>query len=166
MGRRLLIGLLKGLVLGGAVGAALHFGLGQTTLDGALAYVLYAAVGAITGALAGKAFWKPGAWIEAVLRGAFGVLVGCGLYALASRFLAVELPLPNGVEHATLASQPLAFAPMLSTIYAVLLELDNDGKGDDAPAAKVRAVSVDDIHVDEEEAAPQERQAPAQKKRG
>ena len=157
--KRLLIGVLKGIVVGGGVGAGLYFGLRVGRLDGALAYLLYGFLGAITGVFAGKALWKPGAWIEALLRGVFGIAVGCGLYALASALLgvgAIDLPalapaltgadLPN-----RLVQQPLVLAPMLAVVYASLIELDNDGKGEDAAAAKVRVARLEDIDVGEDE---------------
>lgn len=160
--KRLLIGILKGFVVGGAVGSALYFGMGQGSIESGYAYLLYGAVGAITGVVAGKPLWKPGAWIEALLRGVFGIAVGCGLYALASSFLhvgAIPLPaalfpaLPNPAENARfLFQQPLAMAPLMATLYASLIELDNDGKGDDAGSTKVRVARLEDIDVGEDEA--------------
>ncbi len=153
--KRLLIGILKGIVVGGGVGAGLYFGLHVGRLDGALAYLLYGALGAITGVVAGKALWKPGAWIEALLRGVFGIAVGCGLYALANTFLtldAITLPLVQGATQAQkLFQQPLLMAPMLAVVYASLIELDNDGKGEDAASAKVRVARLEDIDVGEDE---------------
>lgn len=152
--KRLLIGLIKGIVLGGGVGAGLYFGAHVGRVEGAFAYLLYGLLGALTGAVAGKAPWKPGAWIEAVLRGVFGIAVGCGLYALASAFLGVgAIPLPEvGASVATkLVQQPLLMAPMLAVLYASLIELDNDGKGEDVAAVKGRGVRLEDIDVGEDE---------------
>ena len=159
--KRLLIGILKGVLVGGAVGAGLYFGLQQGSLESAYAYLLYGAVGALTGIVAGKALWKPGAWIEALLRGVFGIAVGCGLFALASSFLRVgALPLPAALFPALppaeqarfLFQQPMAMAPLLATLYASLIELDNDGKGDDASSTTVRVARLEDIDVGEDEA--------------
>lgn len=158
--KRLLIGILKGIVVGGGVGAALYFGLSQGSLESAWAYLLYGVVGAITGVVAGKPLWKPGAWIEALLRGVFGIAVGCGLYALASSFLHVSpIPLPASLFPALppaeqarfLFQQPLAMAPLMATLYASLIELDNDGKGDEVGPSKVRVARLEDIDIGEEE---------------
>jgi len=158
--KRLLIGILKGIVVGGGVGAALYFGLSQGSLESAWAYLLYGVVGAITGVIAGKPLWKPGAWIEALLRGVFGIAVGCGLYALASSFLhvsAIPLPaslfpaLPPAEQARFLFQQPLAMAPLMATLYASLIELDNDGKGDDVGPSKVRVARLEDIDIGEDE---------------
>ena len=159
--KRLLIGILKGVTVGSAVAAALYFGLHQGSLEGLLAYVLYGAVGALTGVVAGKPLWKQGAWIEALLRGVFGIAVGCGLYALASSFLPVAaIPLPAGLfprlgdaeVPRLLFQQPLAMAPLLATLYASLIELDNDGKGEGETSTKVRVAGLEDIDIGEERA--------------
>jgi hypothetical protein len=156
--KRLLIGILKGIVVGGAVGSALYFGAGVGVVEGALAYLLYGLVGALTGVVAGKALWKPGAWIEALLRGVFGIAVGCGLYALANAFLgvgAITLPALTpalATLPSRLVQQPLLVAPAFAVLYAALIELDNDGKGDDAGSTKVRVARLEDIDVGEEEA--------------
>jgi hypothetical protein len=52
--RRLLVGLFKGLVLGGLVGAGVHLGLGWTRTAGVLAYLLAMGTGATVGLLAGR----------------------------------------------------------------------------------------------------------------
>ena len=75
-----------------------------------------------------------------------GLAQSCGLYALASTFLplhAVPLPaltpaLADGALPLKLAQQPLVIAPLFAMLYASLIELDNDGKGDDAASTKVR----------------------------
>lgn len=149
MFKRLLLGLLKGLVLGGVVGAAITFGL-KTTVTGVGAYALYALVGAFAGVLAGRPPWLKGAWVESILKGLFGLAVGAGLYALAMRFLQIPVPNLAGVGDGVLTSQPMLMAPGIGAIYAALIELDNDGKAE-PESTGVRIRSVDDIHVDEEE---------------
>jgi hypothetical protein len=165
MGKRLLLGLLKGIVIGGAFGALLHFGLGQHQLAGWANWLLYPLVGAVSGALAGRAPWKPGAWIAGILKGVFGLAVGAGLFALGHKFLP-DLALVDGVK-VNLAEQPLFFAPMLATIYATLVELDDGGdQPEEEPASGVRVgkLSVDDIDVGEDEEAPAAKPAAKSKK--
>lgn len=150
MFKRLLLGLVKGLVLGGVVGAAITFGLRQS-VDGVAAYGLYALLGALAGVFAGRPPWMKGAWVESLLKGLFGVAVGAGLYALGSRFLTVAMPdlaLGNGTLE--LFKQPMLMAPGIGAIYAALIELDNTGEAE-PEAASVRIRSVDDIKVDEDE---------------
>ncbi|MEZ4406712.1 MAG: hypothetical protein R3A52_09570 [Polyangiales bacterium] len=166
--RRLLIGILKGLLVGGAVGAGLHFGLGKTTLESALlTYPLYGAVGALAGVTAGKPFWRQGAGIEAILRSIFGIAVGCGLYALAAAFIG-KVPFDVGTIQAgstQFAHIPLLMAPTLAILYASLVELDNDGKAEEVAPSRVRVVDVDDIKVDEDEELPAKQSGKATKRR-
>jgi hypothetical protein len=156
MGKRLLLGMLKGLVIGGAIGALLTFVVGAPVITGWVSYLLYAAVAAIAGVLSGRAPWKPGAWIAAVLKGVFGLVVGAGLYALGSRFLpelAVAPGVANGVR---LASQPLVFAPLVALLYSTFVELDDGGEQteeEQTSGVRVGKLSVDDIDVGEDEEA-------------
>jgi len=152
MFKRLLLGLLKGLVLGGVVGAAITFGLHQS-VDGVAAYGLYALLGALTGVFAGRPPWVKGAWVESLLKGLFGMAVGAGLYALGSKFLTVAMPdLAQGSGALELFKQPMLMAPGIGAIYAALIELDNTGEAEPEPT-NVRIRSVDDIKVDDEEEA-------------
>lgn len=154
MGKRLLFGILKGLAIGGAIGALLHFALGATAIMSWLNYLLYAGVGALSGVLAGRAPWKPGVWVAAILKGVFGLAVGAGLFALADKFGPQSLSLFGTTAH--LAQFPLLFAPMLATVYATFVELDDGGEqAEDAPSTGVRAgkISVEDIDVGEDEEA-------------
>ena len=155
MGKRLLLGIFKGLLIGGTIGALIHFVAERPVLDGLLNYPLYAGVGALSGVLAGRPPWKAGAWIASILKGVFGLLVGLGLFALGNWLFASGLPIP-GALHAPLAHQPLAFAPLLAVIYATLVELDDGGdQPEEAPSTGVRAgkISVEDIDVGEDEEA-------------
>lgn len=166
MGKRLLLGLLKGLVIGGAFGALLHFGLERHTITEWYNWLLYPVIGAISGALAGRAPWKPGAWIAGVLKGVFGLAVGAGLFALGSRFLP-EMALFGAAAKSSLATYPLVFAPMLATLYATLVELDDGGdQAEEEPASGVRVgkISVEDIDVGEDEEAPAAKPAAKSKK--
>ncbi len=128
--KRLGIGLLKGLVVGGAVGAALQLGLGWTQTTGLLGYLLAMATGATAGTLAGTPPWKGEAWIEAVLKGVFGVGVGALLYWLGSSFAPFGLPLAIGgaPDGADWTSLPLLYAPAIGGVYGAIVELDNTGK--------------------------------------
>lgn len=175
MGRRLIIGILKGLFIGGTVGALLHFGVGMTVLSSAMSYLVFGLVGAVSGALAGKAPWKPGAWIASILKGIFGVGVGCGLYALAAAFgpSAAAIPGVASLVHQAslsgvhLANVPLLFAPALAVLYATLVELDDGGDQEEEPTTRVRATNADELLAsipDEVEEQPAAR--PAVKRKG
>ncbi len=152
--KRLLLGLLKGLLVGGALGAAAHALVGPT-LTGAGAYLLYALVGGLAGLIAGRPAWRTGAGVAAILRGVFGLGVGIGLYALAKQFLTFQVGIPGTVTGA-LGQLPLFLAPLIATVYAVLVELDDGGENPEPEVKSKVRIDVDDIKVDEEE-------APAQK---
>src|SRR5271169_3627188 len=82
--RRLLIGLVLGLVVGGLAAAGLVAGLHMTMFDAGtggivLAYIAAALTGVLTGLVAGKPIWASGAKIEAGLKAFFGALLGAGL---------------------------------------------------------------------------------------
>ena len=85
---KLLVGLLKGAVIGAAVG---YGALQLATATGfSNAWLTYGLIGAMVGLFVGKPLWSllrdknATNWI-AVLKGLFGFGVGCGLYALFSK---------------------------------------------------------------------------------
>lgn len=128
MGRALL-GLIKGLILGGAMGyALLRTGLGQ----GLLAYLACGVLGATVGLVCGKAPWRAETIWTPVLKMIFGLLAGTGLYALGHRFapeLAVGklIPvLPPALAGLTLNSG-VALAPAIGMLYGAFVEIDDGG---------------------------------------
>jgi hypothetical protein len=136
---RVLLGILKGVVIGGAIGfAATKMGLGH----GASGYLVYAAVGFVVGIVGGKAIWRQETLFTPALKGIFGAGVLAGLYWVANKFLGgFPVPLPGdaaaaiGITEAQpkLASTPVLLAPLLAIIYGVFVEIDDGGKT--APAA-------------------------------
>jgi hypothetical protein len=148
--KRLLVGLLTGLVVGSGIGAGLHFGLGWSRTAGLLAYLVSMGACATAGIVAGRPPWREGAWIEALLKGIGGLLVGAGSYFVAARWGAVSLPvrLPGVDVDVPWTELPLLYAPALAALYAALVELDNSGDGAKKPqnqrkaAATGRAVEV------------------------
>jgi hypothetical protein len=83
---RLLLGLVKGLVIGGAVG----YGAYYLDLGGGFHWITYGMVGALVGLLVGRPFWshlfdKSSTTWTAILKGIFGFGVGAGLYALVAK---------------------------------------------------------------------------------
>ncbi|MBI5514920.1 MAG: hypothetical protein HY909_14185 [Deltaproteobacteria bacterium] len=164
--KRLFLGIFKGLFVGGALGALLHFGLQHTLLGRGdlLNYAFYGVVGASAGALAGRPPWKAGAWVASILKGVFGILVGCGLYALAAAFLTFDVTLPNLGTHGPLAQLPLVFAPLLAMVYASLVELDDGGENAEPEVASGVRVDAAELPEAEEEEAPKARQSAGKKK--
>ncbi len=126
--RRLGFGLLKGLVVGTALGVGFQVGLGWGATTGLLGYLLAMGFGATAGILCGKAPWRAEAWIEAVLKGIFGVGVGALVYWVGSSYLAWQLPwaLPNAEAGSAWTAMPLLYAPVIGGIFGTIVELDND----------------------------------------
>ncbi len=161
--KRFGVGWLKGLVVGGVVGAGLHFGLGWTTVEPLLGYLVAMATAASAAVLAGRPPWREGAWIEASLKGVVGVGLGALFAYLAGRFAAFAWPfaIPGVDPAARWSSLPLVFAPLVGALVGALVELDNTGsegksppaRGPGAPRVRARADEAEDAEI-EEPAAP------------
>ncbi len=88
---RLVVGLLKGLILGGLVGYALA-AAGMATPGAIVAYPVAAVVGVLVGLVAGKPIWDKDGRIEAGMKAAAGAILAPGLMWLARRFLTFDVP--------------------------------------------------------------------------
>jgi hypothetical protein len=177
---RLLIGIVKGLLVGGLLGFALTWlGLGAPVWF--IAYPAAALVGVLVGLIAGKPIWAADARIEAGLKAFVGALLGVGLMFAARKWLTMEVPVPldalgvmrPALNEAAGASRSLGVVAITSlAMIAALLggfyEADNDDAGGAerksgaAGAQKGAAggprVAVDEAdELDEDEGAEQDR---------
>jgi hypothetical protein len=129
MALRLVLGLVKGAVIGGALGYGAH----ELGLDGGWAYVIYGLVGFAVGLFVGRPIWshlidkKSTVWTS-FLKGLFGFGVGCGLYALAHNVLPDPAITIAGESH-TLSQWPYLFGGIFGALYGAWIEVD------DAPVA-------------------------------
>src|SRR5215213_2370270 len=81
---RVLLGIIKGGVVGAAVGlAAMQVKFGT----GAGAWLVYGLIGFLVGIICGKAIWRHETLVTPLLKGIFGFLLGMGLYWLAGKTL-------------------------------------------------------------------------------
>ena len=153
--KRLGIGLLKGLVLGVAAGAALHFGLGLGSVGVLAGFAIAMLTGGVAAVIAGRPPWQKGAWIESLLKGAAGLAAGALVYFLAWKFAGFGLPFAiGGVAAGTPWTQvPLVLAPTIAALFGGLVELDNTGEDGAKPGEKKAKVRVADDDVVEEEVA-------------
>ncbi|MEP7120803.1 MAG: hypothetical protein ABJE95_07840 [Byssovorax sp.] len=92
---RLLIGIVKGLLLGGLIGFGLAK-LGLAAPGAIIAYLVAAATGVLVGLIAGKPIWAKDAKIEAGMKAFVGALLGAGLMYAARRWLTMPLPFVLG----------------------------------------------------------------------
>ena len=82
---RVVLGLIKGLVVGGGVGyALLALDLGES---GPLAYLACGLVGALVGVICGRAPWRSETIWTPVVKAIVGSIIGVGLCAVGSHFL-------------------------------------------------------------------------------
>jgi hypothetical protein len=129
--RRLLLGLLKGTLLGGALGLVLVFGFGVSSLTGVPAYGAAILAGVCAALVAGKPIWASGAWVEVLLKSIAAAAVSVVLLWVMRTYLPVSAslgPLGSG----PLSGLPLFVLPGLASLLAILFELDNNG---DVPAS-------------------------------
>jgi len=133
---RVIIGLVKGLIVGAGVGYGL-LRLGWTS--GALAYVACAVVGALVGVVAGRAPWKAETNWTPVLKMIVGAGIGVGLAALGTHFgpdtEVFVKPLHTGLDQVPFRSGPI-LAPIIGVIYGIFVEWDDGGAKKEPPAKK------------------------------
>ncbi len=134
---KLLVGLLKGAAIGGAVGYGAFALFNSTGFSNN--WLTMGLIGALVGLFVGRPLWallkdKNQTNIIAILKAAFGFGVGCGLYALIAKAWA---PDPNmlviGDFH--LLYWPPTVGAAIGGVYGGFVELD-DSIGDDTAAAK------------------------------
>lgn len=126
---RVILGLLKGAVVGGGVG----YGLYKLGFAGGLsAYLGCAVVGALVGVVCGRAPWKADTIWTPVVKMIVGAAIGLGLCALAFNLLpdpTFYVAQLSGELH--LHSGPV-LAPLVGVLYGIFVEVDDGGK----PAAQ------------------------------
>ena len=126
---RVLLGILKGAIIGGAIGyGASRVGFGH----GTAAYLIYAATGFVVGLVCGKAIWRQETLWTPALKGLFGAGILSGLYFGATKLLGgfmppLSLPAAFAPANAPLVDLPQLLAPALAVIYGVFVEVDDGG---------------------------------------
>jgi hypothetical protein len=141
---RVILGLLKGGVVGAAIGAlALKLGVA----GGIPAVFTYAVIGAAAGVVCGRPPWRQDTFWTSLLKGIFGLLVGGGLYFLARKLLGgahVAFAAKVGASaDAPLVEIPVLLGPAIGALWGIFVEIDDSSgpnKNDKpkAPPAKPR----------------------------
>ncbi len=123
---RVIVGLLKGAIIGGGLG----FGftqLGSLSQHGFMQYLLYAAIGALVGFIAGKPFWRHDTIWTPVIKALFGAAVCIGLYLLVKKPLG-DPKLAFIGPTVTATSLPYVFGAAVGAVYGIFVEVDDGGK--------------------------------------
>ncbi len=138
---KLVVGILKGAVIGGAVGYGAVALKTATTFENP--WLTYGAIGALVGLIAGRSIWSlirdknATTWV-AFLKAAVGFGVGSGLYALLAKVWNPTCELL--VAGQNVFAWPVTIGGAIGAVYGGFVELD-DAIGDDkkpAAAAKRR----------------------------
>jgi hypothetical protein len=134
---KLLVGLLKGAVIGGGIGYG-AYALADATGFGN-PWLTYGVIGVFVGLLVGRPIWslirdQSSTTFTAVLKAAFGFGIGCGLYAIVAK---AWNPSAWNIGGFNVFSWPPALGGAIGAIYGAFVELD-DAVGDDksAPSGK------------------------------
>lgn len=136
--KSLLLGFLKGGVIGGAVGyGAYALGLGAGWL-----WLVYGAVGLLVGFLVGRPVWslltdKSSTSFVAILKALVGFGVAVGLWALAAKVWGGFRLTLDGQSRWIYEWQPI-FGAAVGALWGAFVEVD-DAVGDAKPAAKQAA---------------------------
>lgn len=160
---RLLIGIVKGLVVGGLIGFGL-VKLGMALPGALIAYLAAAVTGVVIGLVAGKPIWAKDAKIEAGAKAVVGALLGVGLMAAARHWLTMALPIqvPNlAPEGATLGAFSMTSLAAIAALLGGFYDADNDATGEEAtppspaqakePKGNRRIAAREPVEDDEEE---------------
>ena len=135
---RLIVGLIKGLVVGGAAAyGALRLGL----VTGFWTLVCCAVIGAFVGIIAGKAPWKAETLWTPAIKALFGAIVGVGLGA-AVLYVLPDRSLFSIEGLGALSLHSPVVLPVIGALFGAFVELDDGGdskKDDDKQPKKLPA---------------------------
>lgn len=178
---RLLIGIVKGLIVGALVGFGL-VKLGFAAPGVVVAFLAAAVTGVLIGLVAGKPIWAKDAKIEAGMKAFVGALLAAGLMYAARRWLTMPVPFSLGelaAPNASLGEAPGSAGTVgglaitsLAAIAALLggfYEADNDpSEAQEPPASSTKKAAAGNKRIateDEGEAADEELEGETDKKR-
>jgi len=160
---RLLIGIVKGLMVGSLLGFGL-VKLGAAVPIAIVAYLAAAVTGVLIGLVAGKPIWAKDAKIEAGTKAFVGALLALGLMAAARTWLLVELPFSVGAlapeqgAPLTLGGFAMTSLAAIAALLGGFYEADNDSTGepqlagaDPARSEKQRIAASSSAGEEEEE---------------
>ena len=123
---RLVIGLIKGIVIGGVLGLGAY----QLGMTGGLHWLTYGLVGLFVGLFVGRPLWShlsdkdSTVWVS-VLKGIVGYLIGIGLFAIAAKALGgPEMTLTGETAKPIQDWQPLLGA-IIGGVYGAWVEADD-----------------------------------------
>lgn len=148
---RLLIGIVKGLLVGGLLGFGLAK-LGIAAPGAVIAYLAAAMAGVLVGLIAGKPIWAKDAKIEAGMKAFVGALLGAGLMYAARRWLTMPLPVVLGPLSAandslgelatstgTVGGMAITSLAAIAGVLGGFYEADNDpAEGEHAPEGSAK----------------------------
>ena len=139
---KLVVGILKGAIIGGALG------YGAYALEDATIFVspwiIYGVIGALVGLFVGRPIWSllrdknATAWVS-ILKSVFGVIIGCGLYALVSKVLHPVVNIDLAGKTIDLFTWPVTLGGAIGAVYGGFVELDDaigEDKKDDRKSAE------------------------------
>ena len=134
---KLLVGFLKGAVIGGGVGYGAYALANATGFRNA--WLTYGVVGALVGLFVGRPLWSlirdtNATSFTALLKAAFGFGVGCGLYALLAKAWGPSNDLLDIAGQDVLHWTPTV-GGAIGAVYGAFIELD-DGIGDEGKDKK------------------------------
>ena len=135
---RAVIGLLKGGVVGAAIGAgAYKLGIG----GGVLGLLTYAVIGGLVGILCGKPPWRQDTFWTTALKGIFGAVVGGALFWGAGKLFGgahVAFAARLGVPDKPLVDLPVLLGPMIGAAWGLFVEVDDGGSSGAKDASKTK----------------------------
>ncbi len=140
---RLLLGIVKGLIVGALVG----FGLAKLGIAAPIAIVAYLAAaftGVLVGLIAGKPIWAKDAKIEAGTKAFVGALLALGLMAAARTWLLVPLPISLGAlvpdsAQLTVGGFAMTALAAIAGLLGGFYEADNDPSSEEAAPSGAKA---------------------------
>ncbi|MCW5802891.1 MAG: hypothetical protein KIT31_10935 [Deltaproteobacteria bacterium] len=132
---KLLIGILKGAVIGAALGYG-AYAAGDVPVLGN-PWILYGLIGAVVGMFVGKPIWsilrdKNATNYIAILKAAFGFGIGCGLYAIIAKAWSPTWAISTV---SNVFAWPPTLGGLIGALYGGFVELD-DAMGDGEPGPK------------------------------
>ncbi|HMG57870.1 MAG TPA: hypothetical protein VK601_30420 [Kofleriaceae bacterium] len=142
---KLVVGILKGAIIGGALG------YGAFALEDSTGFVspwlTYGVIGAIVGLFVGRPIWSllrdknATAWVS-ILKSAFGFGIGCGLYALISRVLHPVLNIAISGQTINVFTWSVTLGGAIGAVYGGFVELDDAIGEDRKPAAEAAKLAA------------------------